>query len=122
MLPPPPQAFPLATHWLWSSNGFLNATRADALFGSGAIDFAGSGVVHMLGGISALLCTKMIKERIGRFDAEGYVSCAAGPACMPVCCHVCGVMMCIWRLDAEGYVSCAAGPACTLHACLCAVS
>jgi hypothetical protein len=71
-----PQAYPIASHWVWSDHGFLKATRPDALYGSGAIDFAGAGAVHALGGISALWCTKLIRERIGRFDAEGYVSTA----------------------------------------------
>ncbi len=77
-VPAAPQAYPLASHWVWADTGFLKAARGDALFGTGAIDFAGAGAVHALGGISALWCTKLIRERIGRFDSEGYVSGPAG--------------------------------------------
>ncbi|KAF2312571.1 hypothetical protein GH714_035112 [Hevea brasiliensis] len=46
--------YPVVAHWVWSSNGWLSASSSELLFGSGAIDFAGSGVVHMLGGIAGL--------------------------------------------------------------------
>jgi hypothetical protein len=89
---PGPQAYPIASHWVWSGNGFLNAARADALFGTGAIDFSGAGAVHALGGVSALWAVKLIRERIGRFDAEGYVRtrlpgflARACPPLLPAC-------------------------------------
>uniref|UniRef100_A0A2K1Y163 Ammonium transporter AmtB-like domain-containing protein n=1 Tax=Populus trichocarpa TaxID=3694 RepID=A0A2K1Y163_POPTR len=41
------------------------------LFGSGAIDFAGSGVVHMVGGIAGLWGALIEGPRIGRFDRSG---------------------------------------------------
>ena len=39
--------FPVIAHAVWSIEGFLNAHKANRLFGSGMIDFAGSGVVHV---------------------------------------------------------------------------
>lgn len=42
--------------------------------GSGAIDFAGSGAVHMVGGYAAAAGCWVIGPRIGRFNADGTVS------------------------------------------------
>ena len=39
--------YPISTHWCWGSGGWL-ASR-------GFYDFAGSGVVHVAGGIHALI-------------------------------------------------------------------
>lgn len=64
--------YPIVSHWLWSSDGWLSATNAgNLLFGSGAIDFAGSGVVHMVGGIAGLWGALIEGPRIGRFDSSG---------------------------------------------------
>ncbi|KAK7481362.1 hypothetical protein BaRGS_00027442 [Batillaria attramentaria] len=49
----------IPAHWVWGSNGFL-ATL-------GAVDFAGSGVVHLVGASSALVATLMLKPRTGRY-------------------------------------------------------
>ncbi|KAL0368529.1 UNVERIFIED_CONTAM: Ammonium transporter 1 member 1 [Sesamum calycinum] len=45
--------------------------KKNLLFGSGVIDFAGSGVVHMVGGIAGLYGALIEGPRIGRFDHEG---------------------------------------------------
>ncbi|KAK4266248.1 hypothetical protein QN277_027198 [Acacia crassicarpa] len=63
--------YPVVSHWIWSSDGWANAGRSDPLFGSGAIDFAGSGVVHMVGGIAGLWGALIEGPRIGRFDHSG---------------------------------------------------
>ncbi|KAL1214919.1 Ammonium transporter 1 member 2 [Cardamine amara subsp. amara] len=65
--------YPTVSHWFWSSDGWASATRSDnnLLFGSGAIDFAGSGVVHMVGGIAGLWGALVEGPRIGRFDRSG---------------------------------------------------
>ncbi|KAG6546115.1 hypothetical protein Mapa_012147 [Marchantia paleacea] len=46
--------YPIVAHWVWSVDGWLGAAATSRLFGVGAIDFAGSGVVHMVGGIAGL--------------------------------------------------------------------
>ncbi|KAH7302364.1 hypothetical protein KP509_23G069300 [Ceratopteris richardii] len=63
--------YPVVSHWVWSGDGWLNTAYKDPLFGSGVIDFAGSGVVHMVGGIAGLWGAYIEGPRIGRFDANG---------------------------------------------------
>jgi Amt family ammonium transporter len=62
--------FPVVCHAVWSIDGFLNAFRANRLFDSGMVDFAGSGVVHVTGGITALIATKILGPRSDRFHDE----------------------------------------------------
>jgi Amt family ammonium transporter len=62
--------YPVVVHMVWSSDGLISAfnTLPDdqaSIFG-GAVDFAGSGVVHMTGGISALIGAVTLGPRIGR--------------------------------------------------------
>jgi len=64
--------YPVVSHWVWSAQGWLSAFKADdLLFGSGMIDFAGCGVVHMVGGFAGLMGAIIVGPRLGRFDAEG---------------------------------------------------
>lgn len=62
--------YPVIDHSAWSVNGFLSASAAEPLWGSGVVDFAGSGVVHMTGGVTALIATKILGSRKGRFFDE----------------------------------------------------
>mmetsp|Transcript_17183 Transcript_17183/g.43429 ORF Transcript_17183/g.43429 Transcript_17183/m.43429 type:complete len:594 (+) Transcript_17183:15-1796(+) len=70
--------YPVVAHWVWGG-GWLSRPDgsqnpdgpSDAIFGSnGVLDFAGSGVVHMVGGVAALTGAIFLKPRIGRFDPE----------------------------------------------------
>jgi len=64
--------YPVVVHSIWSSDGFLTAFRDDAFRGVGMIDFAGSGVVHMTGGATALVAAIILGPRRGRFyDDDG---------------------------------------------------
>ncbi|XP_068700898.1 putative ammonium transporter 3 [Montipora foliosa] len=47
-------------HWIWDHSGWLNRM--------GAVDIAGCGPVHLVGGVSGLVATLMLKPRTGRFD------------------------------------------------------
>lgn len=66
--------YPIVSHAIWSPHGFLtsNVAQPNKLFGSGVVDFAGGGVVHLLGGCTALFATMILGPRRGRFhDDEG---------------------------------------------------
>ncbi|KAJ6694053.1 hypothetical protein OIU85_004808 [Salix viminalis] len=65
--------YPVVSHWFWSADGWASPVKSDnkLLLGSGAIDFAGSGVVHMVGGIAGLWGAFIEGPRIGRFDRSG---------------------------------------------------
>ena len=64
--------YPVVAHWVWAKEGWLSYQNKDAVSG-GMLDFAGSGVVHMTGGISALIGAYVIGPRPGRFDESGAV-------------------------------------------------
>lgn len=55
--------YPISGHWCWNSDGWLAQL--------GFHDFAGSTVVHMVGGISALVGAIFLGPRIGKFDKNG---------------------------------------------------
>lgn len=63
-------AYPIVAHAFWSTNGFLANVTKEPLWGSGAIDFAGSGPVHMMGGVTALMAAIVLGPRLGRFHDE----------------------------------------------------
>ena len=53
----------MVSHWAWSDDGWL--------LQNGYLDFAGSGVVHLTGGICALVGTFCMEPRLGRFTKQG---------------------------------------------------
>jgi len=63
--------YPLVAHWVWSPTGWLSPSSSSLFLGSGAIDFAGSGVVHLVGGVAGLWGAIIEGARVGRFDAHG---------------------------------------------------
>jgi Amt family ammonium transporter len=62
--------YPIIVHAIWNANGFLSAYSVEPLWGVGMVDFAGSGVVHMTGGVTALFATIILGPRRGRFHDE----------------------------------------------------
>ena len=64
--------YPVVVHSVWSPQGFLCAKAVEPLWGVGVIDFAGSSVVHLTGGSTALIATYLLGPRRGRFyDHKG---------------------------------------------------
>jgi Amt family ammonium transporter len=62
--------YPIFANWAWGG-GWLANLGANFGLGKGYCDFAGSGVVHAVGGISALAVGIIIGPRIGKFDRSG---------------------------------------------------
>ena len=58
--------YPVYGHWVWGG-GWL----ASLPFGSGMKDFAGSGVVHGIGGLIALVGAWMVGPRFGKYNPDG---------------------------------------------------
>lgn len=63
--------YPVVAHWLWTRDGWLSASNPHPLIGSGAVDFAGGVVVHVVGGTAALLGSYFCGPRLGRFEMDG---------------------------------------------------
>ncbi|KAK3103680.1 hypothetical protein FSP39_020979 [Pinctada imbricata] len=63
--------YPVVTHWAWGG-GWLSQGREYSSIGATVAyqDFAGSGVVHVLGGMAALIGAILLGPRIGRFHKE----------------------------------------------------
>ena len=55
--------YPISGHWVWQGDGWLTNL--------GFIDFAGSTVVHSVGGWAALVAAFLVGPRIGKYSADG---------------------------------------------------
>jgi Amt family ammonium transporter len=64
--------YPLFANWVWGG-GWLAALGANFGLGHGHVDFAGSSVVHMTGGVCALAGVLVLGPRIGKFAKDGSV-------------------------------------------------
>jgi len=62
--------YPIYGNWAWGG-GWLSQLGVNNQLGKGYCDFAGSGVVHAVGGITALAVTLIIGPRIGKFNRDG---------------------------------------------------
>jgi Amt family ammonium transporter len=69
--------YPVIAGWVWGGGWLQNAGRVWGL-GNGAVDFAGSGVVHMIGGSVALAGAIVIGPRLGRFNKDGSANAIPG--------------------------------------------
>ncbi len=62
--------YPIYGNWVWGG-GWLSQLGANFGLGHGAVDFAGSGVVHMVGGWIGLAGAIVLGPRIGKFKKDG---------------------------------------------------
>jgi len=62
--------YPLFAAWTWGG-GWLSQLGNSAHLGLGYVDFAGSGVVHAMGGAAALAGAIVLGPRIGKFGKDG---------------------------------------------------
>ncbi len=61
--------YPIVGHWIWGGGWLANL---------GFGDFAGSTVVHAVGGTAALVGTMMLGPRIGKFNKDGSANAIQG--------------------------------------------
>jgi len=61
--------YPIVGHWVWGGGWLSNM---------GFADFAGSTVVHTVGGIAALVGTSILKPREGKYGIDGKPNVLAG--------------------------------------------
>jgi Amt family ammonium transporter len=62
--------YPIYGMWIWGG-GWMARLGISAHLGHGAVDFAGSGVVHGTGGWAALALAMILGPRIGKFNKDG---------------------------------------------------
>lgn len=62
--------YPVAGSWIWNDNGWLAQL--------GFVDFAGSTVVHSVGGWCALAGVLVLGPRLGRYDQNGHARTIRG--------------------------------------------
>ncbi len=62
--------YPLFGNWAWGC-GWLSQLGVNFGLGHGYADFAGSGVVHSVGGLTALAVAMQLGPRIGKYNRDG---------------------------------------------------
>ena len=69
--------YPLFANWAWGG-GWLSQLGVKAGLGKGYCDFAGSGVVHAVGGLTALAVAMIVGPLIGKFNRDGSANAIIG--------------------------------------------
>jgi Amt family ammonium transporter len=62
--------YPVTAHWIWSGPGFLSSFRPvdDLWLANGVLDFAGSCVIHLFGGVASFWAALISGPRYKRWD------------------------------------------------------
>jgi Amt family ammonium transporter len=68
-------SYPITGHWVWSANAWLFNLHGED---GGFRDFAGSTVVHAVGGWAALVGAAVLGPRTGKFAADGRINAIPG--------------------------------------------
>lgn len=63
-------AYPIFGNWVWGG-GWLAQLGMKAGLGNGYVDFAGSSVVHAMGGLAGLMGILVLGPRFGKFKKDG---------------------------------------------------
>lgn len=66
--------YPVEGHWTWGGGWLCNADETSFMmstFGAVFHDFAGSAIVHSVGGVLALIGAIVLGPRIGKYDKKG---------------------------------------------------
>jgi Amt family ammonium transporter len=69
--------YPLFGNWAWGG-GWLSQLGVNFGLGHGYVDFAGSGVVHAVGGLCAIAGAMVLGPRIGKYNSDGSVNAIPG--------------------------------------------
>lgn len=69
--------YPIFGNWVWGG-GWLSQLGVNFGLGHGHVDFAGSSVVHEVGGVAALAGAMVIGPRIGKYGKDGRVNVIPG--------------------------------------------
>src|SRR6478752_8279200 len=69
--------YPIFANWVWGG-GWLSQLGTNFGLGHGHVDFAGSSVVHMVGGVAALAGAIVIGPRVGKYNKDGTVNTIPG--------------------------------------------
>jgi len=62
--------YPVYGNWVWGG-GWLSQLGTNFGLGHGAVDFAGSGVVHMVGGVTSIAGIMVLGPRLGKYKKDG---------------------------------------------------
>jgi Amt family ammonium transporter len=65
--------YPIFGNWVWGG-GWLSQLGANFGLGHGHVDFAGSSVVHMQGGVIGLIFAWLIGPRYGKYNRDGSIN------------------------------------------------
>ncbi len=69
--------YPVYGNWVWGG-GWLSMLGQNFKLGHGHVDFAGSSVVHLTGGVIALVGAWIVGPRLGKFNKDGSANAMPG--------------------------------------------